>query len=105
VVLILSLTVVCFAKGRILFGVIGLFVPVVALVGAVRLAHPSSPWARSRYSGPRLERATARFRAGRRATRWQRRIADAVAGAPSAPPSAPVTPAAGDEDGPPTTRP
>jgi hypothetical protein len=104
VVLILSLTVVCFAKGRILFGVIGLFVPVVALVGAVRLAHPSSPWARSRYSGPRLERATARFRAGRRATRWQRRIADAVAGAPSAPPSAPVTPAAGDEDGPPTTR-
>jgi hypothetical protein len=83
VALVLGLAVMCFAKGRVLYGVVGLFVPAVALVGAVRLAHPSSPWARSRYSGRRLERAAARFGPGGRGTRWQRRIADAVSGAPS----------------------
>ena len=84
VALVLGLALMCFAKGRVLLGVIGLFVPVVALVGALRLAHPSSPWARRRYSGPRLEPAEARFDPTRRATRWERRIADLVAGAPSA---------------------
>lgn len=84
VALVLCLAVICFAKGRLLLGVIGLFVPVVALIGALRLARPSSPWARWRYSRPRLERATARFRPTRRASRWQRRIADLIAGAPSA---------------------
>jgi hypothetical protein len=79
----LGLAVMCFVKGRVLYGVVGLFVPVVALVGAVRLAHPSSPWARSRYSGSRRERAAARFGPGRRSARLQRRIADVVAGAPS----------------------
>jgi len=85
VTLILGLAVVCFLKGRVLLGVIGLFVPVVALVGAVRLAHPSSPWARRRYRGPRLEQARARFDPSRRVGRWQRRIADLVAGAPGPP--------------------
>ena len=41
----------CFAKSRVLLGVIGLFVPVVALAGAVRLARPDSPWAKWRYDG------------------------------------------------------
>jgi hypothetical protein len=50
VTVILGLAVVCFLKGRVLLGVTGLFVPVVALLGAVRLAHPSSPWARWRYT-------------------------------------------------------
>ena len=79
----LGLGIVCFLKGRVLLGVIGLFVPVVALVGALRLAHPSSPWARWRYSGVRLDRARERFDPGRRAGRWQRRLADLVAGAPT----------------------
>ena len=92
VALILGLAVICFVKGRLLLGVIGLFVPIVALIGALRLAHPSSLWARWRYSGPRLERATARFSPTRRATRWQRRIADLIAGAPSAQRSPVVAP-------------
>jgi hypothetical protein len=83
VTVVLGLAVVCFAKGRVLLGVIGLFVPVVALVGAVRLAHPTSPWARWRYSGSRLERAAARFDPSRRSMRVGRRIADLVAGKPS----------------------
>lgn len=35
---VLLLSLLCFAKGRILLGVLGLFVPVFGLVGAVRLA-------------------------------------------------------------------
>jgi hypothetical protein len=106
VALVLGLAVMCFAKGRVLLGVIGLFVPAVALVGALRLAHPSSPWARWRYSGGRLERAEARFGPTRPATRWQRRIADLVAGAPSGQRSSGAAPSAGsDDDVPPTRRP
>jgi hypothetical protein len=104
VALVLGLAVMCFAKGRVLLGVIGLFVPVVALVGALRLAHPSSPWAHWRYSGPRLERAEARFDPTRRATRWQRRIGDLVAGAPSAQRSTGVAPPTGSDEDPPPTR-
>jgi len=83
VAVILGLAVLCFLKGRVLLGVIGLFVPVVALAGAVRLAHPSSPWARRRYRGARLERARARFDPARRTGRWERRFGDLVAGAPT----------------------
>jgi len=83
VALVLGLAIVCFAKGRLLLGVMGLFMPVAALIGAVRLARPSSPWARWRYSGPRLERASARFSPARRRSRWQRRAGDLIAGAPS----------------------
>ena len=102
VALVFGLAVMCFAKGRVLLGVIGLFVPVVALVGALRLAHPTSPWARWRYSGPRLERAEARFDPTRRATRWQRRIADLVAGAPSTQRSTAVEPSRRQRRGRPT---
>jgi hypothetical protein len=82
VVVVLGMAVVCFAKGRLLLGVVGLFVPLVALAGALRLAHPTSPWARWRYSGPRLQRAKERFDPTRRAVRWRRRVADLIAGAP-----------------------
>jgi hypothetical protein len=58
-------------KGRVVLGVVGVFVPVVALVAACRLAKPRSPWARRRYppSSRRNSRSLARFRPGRR-TRW-----------------------------------
>ena len=88
VTVILGLAVMCFLKGRVLFGVIGVFIPVVAFVGAVRLARPSSPWARWRYGDKRLEEAHARFDPSRRAGRWERRIGDLVAGAPTPEPSA-----------------
>lgn len=83
VAIVLVLCAVCFVKGRLLLGVVGMFIPVVALVGAIRLAEPSSLWARRRYSGERLERAQARFAPDRREVRWQRRLADLIAGAPS----------------------
>ncbi len=87
IVVVLGLAGLCFAKGRIMLGVVGLFIPVVAAFGAVRLAHPSSPWARWRYSPERLAVAQRRFADDRRSRRLGRRIADLLAGAPSGTPS------------------
>jgi hypothetical protein len=56
----LCLAVVCFLKGKRFMGIVGLLVPLVALVGAVRLAKPGSPWAR-RYRDGKRERARARY--------------------------------------------
>jgi hypothetical protein len=67
-------------KGRIVLGVLGLFVPVVAFVATCRLARPRSPWARRFYreGSRRLARARKRFPEGRR-MRWDP-IVDLFAG-------------------------
>ena len=64
-VLILSgatFVVVCYLKGKLFLGTVGIFVPPVAVIGALRLARPGSPWARLRYAGnpTTLERALRR---------------------------------------------
>ena len=82
VAVVIGLAVTCFAKGRVLLGVIGLFVPVVAVVGATRLARPGTPWAKWRYDAARQARARARFAASRPLSRAGRRIGDVVVGAP-----------------------
>jgi hypothetical protein len=56
----LALAVVCFLKGKKFAGIVGLFIPAVALVGALRLAKPGSRWAR-RYQDGKLERSRSRF--------------------------------------------
>ena len=81
-----ALVAVTFLKGRILPGVIAVFIPLVGAYCSVRLAKPSSAWARRRYTGPRagrLERARARFREDRRVAQLQRRILDLIGGAPT----------------------
>ncbi|HMJ34619.1 MAG TPA: hypothetical protein VK501_11935 [Baekduia sp.] len=98
VALVLGLTLACVIKGRILLGVVGLFVPLAGAFGAVRLGHPSSPWGRRRYSGERLARAQARFAPDARAIRWQRRFADLVAGAPTVPAAATASASAANQD-------
>jgi len=85
-VVAVGLASLCFMKGRVLLGVAGLFIPVLAVVGAVRLARPGSPWARRRYDPAQLQRAAARFDPGRRAARWQDRAIDAFIGAAPAVP-------------------
>ena len=62
---------------------IGIFVPLVALVAALRLARPSSPWAKSLYKDEKLERARRRFADDRPLVRTGRRVGDLIAGAPS----------------------
>ncbi|GMA21760.1 hypothetical protein [Arsenicicoccus piscis] len=45
----LALVVVCILKGKLSLGLVGLFLPVLAFVGAIRLAKPGSWWANRRY--------------------------------------------------------
>jgi hypothetical protein len=82
----LTLASLAFLKGRIMLGVLAVFVPVVGLVCALRLAKPDSPWARWVYRGrrsERLERARRRFSSDRRAAVLGRRIQDMIGGTPS----------------------
>lgn len=76
------LAAVAIVKGKPLIGVIGIFVPLISLVGAVRLASPSSPWARRFYvsHARKLARAETRWK---RIERRKRRLSDAIAGPPA----------------------
>ena len=86
IVVNLLLCVICLLKGKIVTAVIGIFIGVVALVGAIRLAKPGSWWAVRRYASQprRAERAERRF-GPRYEERWNR-LRDLVAGAPSGEP-------------------
>ena len=71
-------------KGKISTAVIGMFIPPVAWVAAIRLARPASWWAKRRYSpgSGKLVKAEARkTRHDRRVRRFQ----DLVGGTPSLP--------------------
>lgn len=73
-------------KGRIWLGVLGLLVPLLALIGALRLAKPHSPWARWRYPEGSRKLAKSTARALRHDARWERlkhRVFDAIAGSPT----------------------
>jgi hypothetical protein len=86
IALVAALAAISFLKGRILLGVISIFVPVVGLATAIRLATPDSPWARWRYRGrraDRLERARRRHARDRRLGDIGRRLRNAIGGAPS----------------------
>ena len=74
----LATAAVCFLKSKLPTGLIGIVVPLVAFVGAVRLAKPSSVWARRRYGDRKLDRARRRFGAAYE-HRWDR-IRDLVGG-------------------------
>ena len=80
---IVVLAMACFAKGRVFLGVVGIFIPVIAVAVAVRLAKPTSLWAKWRYDAPKLDRARRRFAVTRSGARARRRLADLIAGAPS----------------------
>ncbi|MGN9790858.1 hypothetical protein ACTMTU_07085 [Streptomyces sp. OZ13] len=72
-------------KGKARMGLLGVLVPVVALVGAVRLARPESYWARRFYRRRPKARARARLRSVRHDRRWagpRRAFQDLIGGAP-----------------------
>jgi hypothetical protein len=58
----LALAVVTLLKGKIWTGLIGVFLPVLLILGAVRLARPQSPWSRWRYLESSRKLAKARWR-------------------------------------------
>jgi hypothetical protein len=77
--------VVTLLKGKLKLGLLGIVFAPLAVVGAVRLAKPSSIWARSFYreGGSRVRRSEAR--AASREARWderRRRFYDLIGGAP-----------------------
>ena len=79
----LLLCVICLLKGKIVTGVIGIVVGIVAFVGAIRLAKPTSWWAKHHYAGRPRRAARAEHRYDQRyADRWNR-LRDLVAGRPS----------------------
>jgi hypothetical protein len=80
------LAFICVLKGKYRTALFGLFLPPVGVIGALRLARPSSIWAQHRYHAKRMERAT------RRAADFDRRWAplqtdweDFLGGKPSQP--------------------
>jgi len=94
-VVIIFPVVLCLLKGKIWTGVIGLFVPLVAIIGAIRLARLNSPWARRRYKDKpkklaRVERREARLDA--RWIAWRDAFFDLIAGKPHLPSLPPLGP-------------
>jgi hypothetical protein len=79
----LALSVICLLKGKVTTGVIGIFIGIVGLVGAVRLAKPDSWWAARRYTSRPRRAARAADRYGPRYQERWNRLRDLVAGAPS----------------------
>jgi lysyl-tRNA synthetase class 2 len=85
---------ICLLKGKIWTGVIGLFVPIVAIVGAFRLARLNSPWARRRYRRNPKKLARAQRREARLDARWiawRDAFFDLIAGKPHLPSLPPLT--------------
>jgi hypothetical protein len=78
----LAVCAIAILKGRLLLGLIGVFVPLVSLVAAVRLAAPSSPWARWFYRPGSHRQSRCQERFARARTRHAR-IMDLIGGAPS----------------------
>jgi len=80
-----AFVVVSYLKGKLFMGTVGIFVPPVAVIGAVRLAKPRSPWAHRRYanSPSKLERARQRDEGFNR--RWRHaklHVWDVIGGKP-----------------------
>lgn len=67
----LTFVVICLMKGKLMYGVLGFYIPPVAIVGSCRLARPDSRWARKRYDERKLARSRARYAAERRSHRPQ----------------------------------
>ena len=90
----LALAAVTLMKGKMWTGLVGLFVPLLLIIGAIRLARPRSVWARKRYEAraghpgrphklAKAQRREERYREP--VQRLKIAVQDAVAGAPTRP--------------------
>jgi len=80
-----AFVVVCYVKGKLWVGTLGIFVPFLAMAGAFRLAKPGSPWAHNRYAGDpaKLERARRRDESFHQVwARRKHRLWDLIGGKP-----------------------
>ncbi|QZA20110.1 hypothetical protein K3U93_14365 [Mycobacterium malmoense] len=86
--LTLPLAVVVVLKGKVWTGLLGMFIVVLLVIGALRLSRPHAPWARWRYSGQpdKMRRALQRERRLRRpVVRAKLWVQCAIAGTPRLP--------------------
>ena len=79
----LLLATVAALKGKLATAVIGVFMPIAAYFGAIRLARPRSPWARHRYATHPAKQERAIVREDHFDARWRAkldRVKDLVSG-------------------------
>ena len=98
----LFLIVITLLKGKFWTALLGIMIPFLPLVGAIRLARPRSVWSRWRYE----TRPKRMARAKRRDERWHGpmdrfriRVMEFIAGAPTKPPEVSEESSGGDEPG------
>jgi lysyl-tRNA synthetase, class II len=95
VVIVIIPVIMCLLKGKIWTGVIGMFVPFMAIIGAIRLGRPKSPWARRRYAKRPKKMAKAQRREARldaHTLAWRDAFFDLIAGKPHLPSLPPLGP-------------
>ncbi|MDT0570180.1 hypothetical protein RM704_22360 [Streptomyces sp. DSM 3412] len=83
------IALVALAKGKARTAIFGVVIPIVAVVGAIRLARPTSPWARRFYRRRPRARARAWKRSYHHDRRWagpSRRVQEWIGGTPDATP-------------------
>jgi len=88
IVVNLCFAVVCLMKGKFWTGFFGVFVPIIGIVGAIRVARPNSPWAHRRYGDKPRKMAKAQRREDHvNATwrAWREAFFDLIAGKPHLP--------------------
>jgi lysyl-tRNA synthetase class 2 len=84
----LCFAVVCLLKGKYWTGFFGIFVPILGIIGAIRVARPNSPWAHRRYGKKPKKLAKAQRRENHvNATwrAWREAFFDLIAGKPHLP--------------------
>jgi hypothetical protein len=78
-----AFALVAFLKGKAKLGAFGVFIPGLAILGAARLAKPTSLWAHRFYPAAKLERSRARAALHhQRYAHLEHRLYDAIGGAP-----------------------
>ncbi|MFE9925309.1 hypothetical protein ACFYQA_28170 [Streptomyces sp. NPDC005774] len=86
-------SLIALSKGKARIAVFGVIVPVIAVVGALRLARPGSPWSRRFYRRRPRARAKAVLRAYHHDLRWstpRRAVQDWIGGKPDPDPPRPL---------------
>jgi hypothetical protein len=84
----LVFALVAFLKGKLKLGAFGVFLPGLALLGAIRLAKPTSLWARRFYDEDALRRSRSRASSYQaRYAQWTHRLYDLIGGAPNVQPT------------------
>lgn len=84
IVIVLLVVLISISKGKLIMGLLGIFIPLIAIIGAIRLAKPNSMWAKRRYANKPRKMQKSEERAARFEARMDR-VRDTLGGTSSAP--------------------